>query len=63
MVGRFTYVQNVQPINMPSLNSNKHGMPAATKSGLVGDLTLIHTAKGPKGLSCFEMQTAKHFLK
>ena len=28
-----------------------------------GHLTLTHAAKGPKGLSCFEMQTAKHFLK
>ena len=27
------------------------------------DLTLTHAAKGPKGLSCFEKQTAKHFLK
>ena len=26
-------------------------------------LTLTHAAKGPKGLSCFEKQTAKHFLK
>ena len=26
-------------------------------------LTLIHVAKCPKGLSCFEKQTAKHFLK
>ena len=25
-------------------------------------LTLIHAAKGPKGLSCFEKQTAKHIL-
>ena len=26
-------------------------------------LTLIHVAKCPKGLSCVEKQTAKHFLK
>ena len=26
-------------------------------------LTITHAAKGPKGLSCFEKQTAKHFLK
>ena len=26
-------------------------------------LTLTHAAKGPKGLSCFKKQTAKHFLK
>ena len=26
-------------------------------------LTLSHAAKGPKKLSCFEKQTAKHFLK
>ena len=26
-------------------------------------LTLTHAAKGPKGLLCFEKQTAKHFLK
>ena len=26
-------------------------------------LTLTHAAKGPKGLSYFEKQTAKHFLK
>ena len=25
--------------------------------------TLTHAAKGQKGLSCFEKQTAKHFLK
>ena len=25
--------------------------------------TLTQAAKGPKGLSCFEKQTAKHFLK
>ena len=29
----------------------------------VESLTLTHAAKGPKGLSCFEKQTAKHFLK
>ena len=28
-----------------------------------GFLTLTHAAKGPKGLSYFEKQTAKHFLK
>ena len=26
-------------------------------------LTLTHAAKDPKGLSCFEKQTAKYFLK
>ena len=26
-------------------------------------LSQIHVAKGPKGLSCFKKQTAKHFLK
>ena len=26
-------------------------------------LTLSHAAKGPKGLSSFKKQTAKHFLK
>ena len=31
--------------------------------GLKHVLTLIRAAKGPKGLSCFEKQTAKHFLK
>ena len=30
---------------------------------LIIPLTLTHAAKGPKGLSCFEKQTAKHFLK
>ena len=33
------------------------------KVGVVILLTLTHAAKDPKGLSCFEKQTAKHFLK
>ena len=56
--------QNTFLMNMKdSLNiGNKLTLSSSICTGPVG-LTLVHAAKCPKGLSCFEKQTAKHFLK
>ena len=41
----------------------KHTVPYDNKLFHHAHLTLNYAAKGPIGLSCFEKQTAKHFLK